>query len=258
MIFRAGILIGLVTASYGQAQSGPAMEFEVASIRLHTGLLTVSGGIHISGARVSIPASSLSALIASAYGLKDYQLEGLAEWMQSDLFDVSAEAPAGTAPTADQAKWMLQALLAERFQLKMHPETKEKPVYALTVVKSGPKLKENPSGPGITKFNRKGLDVEMVFVGTPISSLIRQLPRIPGIDRPVLDETDLRGKYDLTFSLADVQLGMKVEQNGIPAADSESASVFTALQDQLGLKLEPRQAPVPVFVIDRAERPSEN
>ena len=255
MTFRAAIWVGLFAVSCGQAQP---LKFEVASIRLHTGLLIMSGGINISGSRVDIPASSLSALIASAYDLKPYQLEGGTEWMRSDLYDISAEAPAGTVPTEQQAKQMLQKLLAERFQVKLHPETREKAVYALTVGKSGPKLKENPAGPGIAKFNRKGRDVEIVFMGTPIDSLIAQLPRMPGVDRPVLDVTGLRGKYDFTFSLTDVQLGMKVEQNGIPAADSESASVFTALQDQLGLRLEPRKAPIPVFVIDRAERPSEN
>ena len=153
---------------------------------------------------------------------------------------------------------MLQTLLAERFQLKVHQETREKPVYALTVAKNGSKLKENAAGAGIVKFNRTGRDVAMVFMGTPIDSLIIQFPRMPGIDRPVLDETGLSGKYDFQFTLTDVQLGMRVEQNGIPAADADSATVFTALQDQLGLKLEPRKAPIQVFVIDRAERPSEN
>ena len=157
---------------------------------------------------------------------------------------------------------MLQALLAERFRLKLHSETREKSVYALVIAKSvgksGSKLKENPAGSGVAKFNRKGRDVEMVFTGTPIDSLISQFPRMPGIDRPVLDETGLSGKYDFQFTLTDVQLGMRVEQNGIPAADADSATVFTALQDQLGLRLEPRKAPIQVFVIDRIERPSEN
>jgi uncharacterized protein (TIGR03435 family) len=253
--FRAAILIGLLFVPYGCAQSE---RFEVASIRLHTGVLIVSGGIDISGSRVTIPASTLSELIASAYGLKDYQLEGVSEWTRSDRYDIAAEAAAGSVPTVEQAKRMLQALLAERFQLKTHSEMHEKPVYALVVGKNGSRLKENPAGSGVTKFNRKGRDVEMVFAGTPIDSLISQFPRMPGIDRPVLDETGLSGKYDFQFSVTDVQLGMRVEQNGIPAADAEGASVFTALQDQLGLKLEPRKAPIQVLVIDRVERPSEN
>jgi uncharacterized protein (TIGR03435 family) len=255
MTLRAATLIGLLFVSYGCAQSE---RFEVASIRLHAGLLIVSGGINISGARVSIPASTVSELIASAYDLKDYQLEGVSEWMRSDRYDIVAEAAVGSVPTVEQARRMLEALLAERFQLKVHQETREKPVYALTVGKIGLRLKENAAGPGIVKFNRKGRDVEMVFMGAPIGALIGQLPRMPGIDRPVLDETGLRGKYDFQFTLTDVQLGMRVEQNGIPAADSDGASVFTALQDQLGLKLEARKAPIQMFVIDRVERPSEN
>jgi uncharacterized protein (TIGR03435 family) len=255
MALRAATLIGFLFVAYGSAQSE---RFEVASIRLHTGVLIVSGGIEISGSRVSIPASTVSELIAGAYDLKDYQLEGVSEWMRSDRYDIAAEAAAGSVPTVEQAKRMLQTLLAERFQLKIHSETREKSVYALVVGKNGSKLKENAAGSGIVKFNRKGRDVEMVFTGTPIDSLIGQFPRMPGIDRPVLDETGLSGKYDFQFSLTDVQLGMRVEQNGIPAADAESASVFTALQDQLGLKLDPRKAPIQVFVIDRVERPSEN
>jgi uncharacterized protein (TIGR03435 family) len=253
MTFRAVIFAGLL-ASYGFAQTE---RFEVASIKLHTGIIIMSG-LDISGSRIAIPASTVSDLITSAYGIKSYQLEGVSEWMQTDRYDIAARAPGDRAPTEEEEKRMLQALLAERFQLKVHQETREKPVYALIVGKSGSKLKENPAGSGVTRFNRKGRDVELVFTGTPIDSLIVQFPRMPGIDRPVLDETGLTGKYDFQFSLTDVQLGMKVEQNGIPAADSDSASVFTALQDQLGLKLEPRRAPIRVFVIDRVERPSEN
>ena len=248
----AGVaLLGLFCVADGRAQ------FEVASIRLHTGPLIVSG-LDISGSRVTISASTVSDLIIGAYGLKGYQLEGASDWMQSDRYDIAARAPGDRVPTVEDEKRMLQALLAERFQLKIHPETHEKPVYALVVGKNGLKLKENAAGSGVVKFNRKGRDVEMVFTGTPIDSLIVQFPRMPGIDRPVLDETGLSGKYDFQFRLTDVQLGMRVEQNGIPAADAEGASVFTALQDQLGLKLEPRRAPIQVFVIDRVERPSEN
>lgn len=250
MMPRAAILIALLLCQ--------SERFEVASIHLHTGVLTVSGGLDISGSRVSIPASTLRELVVSAYNLKDYQVEGATEWMQSDRYDIAAEAPASSQPDKTQAKKMLQALLAERFQLRLHQETKSKPVYVLTVAKGGSKLKENASGPGIAKFNRKDRDVEIVFLGAPIDSLIRQFPRMPGIDRPVLDETGLTGKYDFQFNLTDVQLGMRVEQNAIPAADSASGSVFTALQDQLGLRLEPKRAPIAVYVIDHAEQPSVN
>jgi uncharacterized protein (TIGR03435 family) len=99
--------------------------------------------------------------------------------------------------------------------------------------------------------------VELVFNGTPLDSLVRQLPRMPGVDRPVLDQTGLTGKYDFQLTITDFQLGTNVEQRGIPEADAES-SVFTALADQLGLKLEPRKAAVELLVIDHVGRPSEN
>jgi len=254
MTLRAAVPIALLFVSHGFAQTE---RFEVASVRPHTGIIIMSG-LDISGSRVTISASTVSDLIASAYGLKNYQLEGASDWMQADRYDIAARAPGDRAPTNEEEKRMLQALLAERFQLKIHSETHEKPVYALVVGKGGSRLKENAAGSGVTRFNRKGRDVEMVFTGTPIDSLISQFPRMPGIDRPVLDETGLGGKYDFLFSLTDVQLGLRVEQSGIPAADAEGASVFTALQDQLGLKLEPRKAAIQVFVIDRVEKPSEN
>ena len=160
MTFRAAILIGLLFVSYGLAQSE---RFEVASIKPHTGIIIMSG-LDISGSRVTISASTVSSLIASAYGLKDYQLEGASEWMQSERYDIAARAPGDRTPTNEEEKRMLQALLAERFQLKAHTETREKSVYALIVGKSGSKLKENPAGNGVTKFNRtQGRDVEMVF-----------------------------------------------------------------------------------------------
>ncbi len=247
MILRA-ILLALLVAQQPH--------FELASIRLHTGELTVSGGINISGPRITIPASTLAGLITSAYDLHDYQLEGVTDWMQTDRYDIAAEA--ATQPTDAEAKKMLRALLTDRFHLTLHQETKPKSVYALTVTKSGSRLKENSAGPGIVKYNRKGREVEMVFRGATIDSLIRQLPRMPGIDRPVLDETRLTGKYDFNLTLADVQLTVRSEPNAIPAEDAPGATIFTALQDQLGLKLESRRAPIATYRIDRAEQPSAN
>ena len=245
----------LISALYAQAQRP---EFEVASVRLHQGTIVAIGGLDISGSHVTVPASTVADLVVNAFGIKDYQLAGAADWMRSDRYDIVAEAAGSGAPTPDQARQMLQALLAGRFQLKIHRETKEMPVYALTAGKNGLRLKENSAGPGIVKFNRKGRDVELVFVGAPIDSLTAQLPRMPGVDRPVLDKTGLTGKYDFQLTLTDFQLSINAEQRGIPAADSEGPSVFTALQDQLGLKLEAQKAAIEIIVIDRASRPSEN
>jgi len=252
------LVSGLAAQPTLQAVQDVTPDIEVASIRLHTGMITVSG-LDVSGSRVTVSASTVGDLIADAYRLKAYQLAGAAEWMRADFYDVVMKAAGEAVPTIDQARRMLRALLAERFALVAHWETKEMPVYALVVAKSGARLKENPAGSGVTRFNRKGRDVELVFSGTPLDSLIRQLPRMPGVDRPVLDETGLTGKYDFQLTLTDFQLGMNVEQRGIPEADAEGPSVFTALTDQLGLKLESKKIPLDVLVIDRAEKvPTEN
>ena len=248
----------LVPGTYAQSPLTEPPAFEVASIRQHAGPITVSG-VDISGSRVTASALTVSDLISYAFSLKGYQLTGLTDWMQSDRYDIIARAGSPGSPTNEQVRRMMQTLLAERFRLKVHGETREVPVYALVVGKNGSRLKENPAGSGVVRFNRKGRDVELVFNGTPIDRLVSQLPRMPGIDRPVVDKTGLTGKYDFNLTLTDFQLSLNnVEQRGIPAADSDGASVFTALQDQLGLRLESQKAPVEFVAIDTVDRPSEN
>jgi uncharacterized protein (TIGR03435 family) len=246
-----------VPFGHAQSQSPARAEFEVASIKLHQGMLIMSG-LETSGARVTVNASTVSDLIVLAYNVKDYQLAGVADWMRSDRYDVIATSPGESTPKIDQIRQMLQTLLSDRFRLSVHRETKEMAVYALVVGKNGPRLKEDAAGPGVMKFNRKGRDVELEAIGATIESLINQLPRMPGVDRAVLDRTGLTGKYDFRLTLTDFQLSVNAQPQGIPAADSEGASVFTALQEQLGLKLESQKAPVEILTVDRVERPSEN
>jgi uncharacterized protein (TIGR03435 family) len=255
----APALLALLCVADARAQSQPATgpEFEVASIKLHQGMLTRSG-LDISGASVSAYASTVAELIAIAYAIREYQLTGVSGWVQSDRYDVIAKAPGGSAPSMGQARQMLQTLLADRFQLKFHRDTKEMTVFALVVGRNGPKLKENAAGNGVMRFNPKGRDVELVATGAPIGSLISQLPRMPGVDHPVLDKTGLTGKYDFRLTLTDFQLSMNPQQQSIPAADSEGASIFAALQEQLGLKLESQKALVEILAVDHLDRPSEN
>jgi uncharacterized protein (TIGR03435 family) len=240
-----------------QSQTDARPEFEVASIKLHQGAISMSG-LDIKGNRVSAYASSTAELIAIAYDLKGYQLTGLSGWMQSDRYDVIAKALGDSAPKTDRVRQMFQSLLADRFQLKFHRDTKEMSVLALVVGKGGPKLKENASGNGVIRFNRRGRDVDLTATGAPIGSLVSLLPRMPGVDQPVLDKTGLTGKYDFVLTLTDFQLGMDPERKGVPATDSEGASVFAALQEQLGLKLESQKAPVNILSVDHVDRPSEN
>ena len=123
-----------------------AQSFEVASIKPHPGEVTISADPAVRGSRVIGTASTLLDMITNAYGVRYDQVSGAPNWAGSDHYDVDAKAPGDTPPTAGQARLMMQALLAERFQLKLHRETRQVPVYALVVDKDGPKLKAGAVG----------------------------------------------------------------------------------------------------------------
>lgn len=227
------------------AQSRPA--FEVASIKPsgQSGPYQVTEGIEANGLNFNNVALRLC--ILRAFGLKPFQLTG-PDWMSQSRFVIVARASA-PAPK-EKILEMFQTLLAERFKLAFHREKKEMPVYALVVAKNGPKLKAAADDAGTDIGNKKG-DV-MTFHGVPMEMLANTLAG--SLDRPVLDETGLKGKYDFDLAWAERK---RKGASGEPASP-DAASIFTTLQEQLGLKLESRRAPVEMFVIDHVERPSEN
>jgi uncharacterized protein (TIGR03435 family) len=171
---------------------------------------------------------------------------------------------------------MLQALLAERFKLTVHRESKELPIYALVVAKDGPKLQEakpgdtypngikgpdGQPGAGMMMMGREGLTAQ----GIPIANLVRHLSRVLG--RKVVDKTGLTGKYDFTLKWTPDQSQsamLRGPEGGQPGTGSAAApeasepSIFTALQEQLGLKLDSQKGPVEILIIDHVEKPSEN
>jgi uncharacterized protein (TIGR03435 family) len=142
---------------------------------------------------------------------------------------------------------MLRALLADRFQLSLHREERETPVYALVVDKKGPKFSE--SGPDAPKGMWMKSNGVIDGLGATMTQLAGYFSNSNGVDRPVLDLTGLTGNYAFKLEWSNPLAG---------TPDSSAPSIFTALPEQLGLKLEPRRAPVEVFVIDRAEMPGEN
>jgi uncharacterized protein (TIGR03435 family) len=232
-----------------QLRAQPA--FEVASIRPHKGQYTVVG-VHISGPKVTIEAYGLLGLIMDAYQLNESsQVSGGPSWMSADSvrFDIAAVAPGERAPSGEDVRLMLQTLLADRFQLKVHREKKETPVYALVIAKNGPKLKE--SAPDEESSVRTGgvRTAEITLANVTTERLAIQISS--GLDRPVVDKTGLKGHYD-------VKLNWIPEFAGPPPPGSDGVSLFTALQEQLGLKLEPQKASIEILVIDHAEKPSEN
>ena len=153
--------------------------------------------------------------------------------------------------TPDQRSQMLQSLLADRFKLRLHRETKDLPVYVLAIAKNGPHLRENVSHQDEVGMMGRG---EIHGTDAPISALVRRLSRQSELGhRPVLDRTGLTGDYDwdLTWTPNDAS-------GTATSPDSSGPSIFTAIQEQLGLKLQPQTASAPVIVIDHVEKPSEN
>jgi uncharacterized protein (TIGR03435 family) len=184
----------------------------------------------------------LASLIMLAYDLPSYRLSA-PSWMRDAKFDIVANVPSGS--TKEQFRLMQQNQLAERFQLKTHWETKEMQVYVLATAKRGPKLKESAAASPMMSIGSTGGITQMMFKGSPVEQFAKQLSHVPGVDLPVLDKTGLTGNYDFELRLAR-------GPNGV--AGPEGESVFTAIEDQLGLKLEAQRAPISILVVDKAEK----
>lgn len=250
-IMRALILsLMAVSGVFAQgvaAQTDVAAAFEAASVKPNQ---TGSGhsSSHSRPANIQMTNVTLRSIITSAFRIKDYQLTG-PEWLRSERFDVVAKAPFGTKDA--QLALMMQTLLAERFKLETHHETKDLPAYGLVVAKSGfhSKPAEGTGGSGMdSSSDDKGGELK-----AQRTSMARLAEWISGrMDRPVLDMTGVAGAYDfnLKFSLESA--------NG--DSDTPRYPVLPlALQEQLGLRLEKRTAPIEILVVDRAEKvPIEN
>ena len=245
------LAVGLVVVTGLFAQAPPA--FEVASIRVHSFASGDRAGPPIAGNRLT-SGGNLYQLIMYAYDLKSYQISGGPSWAthpstDGDYYDISAKAEGTETLTQARARQLLQTLLADRFQLKLHREMKEMPVYALVVGKAGPKFKESaPDARGGTVGSVSLTTVTSTFTKSPMDTLVRVLSG--AADRPVLNRTGLTGFYDFKLEFA--------RDPAAAAAESSASSMFTAVQEQLGLKLEPQKGSIEVVVIDHAEKPLEN
>lgn len=219
-------------------------------------------------------------LIAQAYGVKQFQISGGPSWIDSDGYTITAKTSGEGTPKDrfERMMPMLQVLLEDRFQLRFHRVTKEMPIYALTVVKSG-KLppadcvqfdeKNRPAPPapgqppirfcGNIRGGRSGPNATFDASGITIADLIRWLSNVTG--RTIVDKTGLSGTFDAKMEyLPEMAPSAQPMGDGAPPAAVENAapSLFTVLQERLGLKLESERGPVEILVIDRIERPTEN
>jgi uncharacterized protein (TIGR03435 family) len=205
-------------------------------------------GYSASGTRLTLQAYPPVGLIREAFNLEFYEIV-LPPSLPRDLYyDIVAKAP-GDAPTSRaDFRRMLQTLLADRFNFRFHREPKEIPVYILTVGKGGPKFKPSPPDAVRHVFHAvNGRHQNVTATRYTMADLARDLRSSLGADRPVIDRTGLTGEYSLFLEATprrDVELG--------------DISVHTAVQEQLGLKLEPQRAPIEVLVVDRFEKPSAN
>ncbi len=267
LILEVVVIAMVVTPAPSQTPAQKAA-FEVASIKPNN-----SGS---GSSRTSADSNSgyfkaanvtLRSLIVSSYRLLDFQLVGGPDWINSARFDIEAraEAPpaAGTtnASRSDVMVAMMQSLLEDRFQLKVHMETRELPVFMLGVTKDGSKLQptiEGRAGPGglsagSSRSSGTAAGTEISGSGISISRLMNMLS--DRLDRPIIDKTNLTGTYDFTLKFAPYATSPAGPDS---ATEPIGPSIFTAIQEQLGLRLESARGPVEVLVIDSVSKPSEN
>jgi len=285
----AGWSVLATTMVFGQAPP-QRLEFEVASIRPAAPLTpqTAVVGLRLDGAQARIGAMTMKDYVAMAYRVKAYQVTG-PDWISTERWDLNAKLPDGA--TASQIPEMVQSLLSDRFQMKVHRDQKDFPVYALIPGKTPLKLKESPldSAAGeargafsaVGSGSAAGVSVNLgngtyyTFADNKFEIRKMSMAVLAGtleryVDRPIIDMTGLAGTYDLTLNLtpedyqamlirAAVSSGVVLPPQALRLMDgNSSASLLDALQ-QVGLKLDARKAPLDLVVIDQIQKtPTEN
>jgi uncharacterized protein (TIGR03435 family) len=269
-----GLVSAIGTAGFGPSAQSLSPAFEVASVKP----TNVSGTALVMlypGGRLRATNFSLQGLISRAWHLQGDQVEGGPNWIRSEGFDIEAKAEGN--PPAEQIWLMLRTLLAERFALRVRTETREFPVYELVVARNdgalGPTLRTasgtncisaNPSGLPLAPFDINRPPCGALYSpvgrwtgrGVPIASLVSALARVAG--RVVIDRTRLNGRFDVDLQWTDVAVLLQPDSGLLEAPSGDGPSLFTALREQLGLKLEARRGPVEVLVVEHAERPTSN
>jgi len=240
-----------VTVQAQSTTSQPAatvLRFDVVSIRENTG--GAAGGeqrMSLADGFLQVNNLLLKSLITSAYGVHEGLIVGLPGWAEGAHYDVRARVtdadPAQlTTMSREQRRALMAAMLEDRFQLIVHPVTKELPVYDLIITKGGPRFSESTREQHIEVHKSEFTETAVTIAG--LSSLLEEL-----VGRSVVDKTGLKGAYDFHLQW----------EPDLSAADRDTLpSIFTALQEQLGLKLRSNKGPVKTLSVDHIERPSEN
>ena len=281
---RLGTALVLCAAA-AVAQAPPKLEFEVASVKPSppAAATEVHVGIHMDGAQFSANFYALKDYIRMAYKVKQYQVEG-PEWINSERYDITAKLPSGS--TRDQVPDMLRSLLEDRFKLTSHMGSKEFPVYALVVGKNGTKLKPvaDASGPDDGKMpfgvqaqgSANGVSINIgdgsFFSLTPGKLEVKKLTFVQiadvlsrFVDLPIVDMTNLPGKYDITIPVSQddyyllllrsaISAGVSLPPGVAPPEAAGAGETLISGMEKEGLHLEHRKAPLDMVIVDHAEK----
>jgi uncharacterized protein (TIGR03435 family) len=226
-------------------------DWEVATVKLSDPNDTNSG-FQTRGRRVFIERKTVKSMLIFGYGMHEKQLVGMPDWAESERWDVDGVPDVPGHSSLQQLQSLVRKILAERFGLTTHLETREMSVYAITLAKGGAKLEKsagNPDGPMDENDNDNGGQRTVHMTNATIGELGLLMKFF--LDRPVVDQTGLATRYDF-------QLKYTFDDTKAPTDGTAAPSLFTAIQEELGLKLEPVKAPTDVMVIDKVERPSAN
>jgi uncharacterized protein (TIGR03435 family) len=243
-------LVALLSVAQSQA---PSPLFEVASIRPAAAWKAAGEGskrskIEYSPTGLTMWNVNISDCIQWAYNAKSYQVSGR-NFPNSEHYDIRAKAESPVA--VSQIRAMLQDLLAKRFKLSLHRETKMLSVYELVVAKGGPKLPAPKADAGLPTHASESLprvlDGSFFFEDSSVPEFADKLALLRGIELPVIDRTGINGTFDITLKSAAYAI-----------SHSDGPSIFALVQEQLGLRLVPAKASVEVFVVDHVEKPTEN
>jgi uncharacterized protein (TIGR03435 family) len=245
------IAVGITNAPFAHAQPA-APAFEVASVKPATIPVELEGRnrsrIEHTPNTLTMLNVGLSDCVQWAYGVAFFQVS--AAHLSADRYDILAKA--GASVPVNQLKMMLQDLLAKRFKLALHRETRMFPVYELVVAKGGPTLPAANAGASLPPVHAaeslpRIQNDSFLFSDASMAEFARMLTQLRGIDLPVVDRTGITGTFDIVLKSAPSA-----------AREADSGALFAIIQEQLGLKLAPAKAPIEVVVIDYAEKPSEN
>jgi uncharacterized protein (TIGR03435 family) len=261
----AALILSVFGVGMGMMAQSPAPRpkfdtFEVATIKpvesnAKSGRYITMQGTH----RFVEKDYTLKLLIAAAYDLNSRTISGGPGWVESEHYDILAETPGDVRPTHSEQMAMLRSLLADRFNLTFHRESKEFSIYALEVAKNGPKLKASTAPPDDPAALISTVYPQRILLPARNATMgeFASLMQRAVLDRPVVDKTGISGRYDFDLEWApdETQFGGDVAP---ASAESQAAPLFSAIQQQLGLRLEATRGPVEALVVDKAERPSAN